>query len=470
MHTPALDSDACDPPARAWLRTRLLSRRASRWAGRVSIASLAAFGLATCSAPPEPVPTSSGVLITGVERIRPRALETSAGWENEPPQVEVRGRLLLDRLPDDLRPVGAGADGEYEPPRVCIARFPDSPLQSTGPVGRGWLRQGDSELGVFFGHPERFLVELDLETDGRFRTRFPAALLEAEPGQLSRFEMVFGRAGESEGVPELEPFGEVRAMLELRGESQLPDLIRVINAVGRPLPGHHDPVALAVAVNRLRDEGKSGALEALRSYVERTEQLGQASIWWRQDEDPSDLDVAVVLPIVHLLFEPGSAATAFPEYGFSELRPRPVDDALYPLRLIDGLPYLLGEWSGPQGRRLEDIDPEPFLEWAERYGRIRSRPLTPGNQPLSTLEELELDRDLRRANRLRLQVLYGFGSYVGLEVRSALAAEVGLLQAPQEQGLAFRFLWTRLAERLRRDALEWSFRGQTYEYLEASED
>jgi hypothetical protein len=412
-----------------------------------------------CSAPPEEEPSPSNVVLTRVERLRPQALE---GGElgAQPPQVEVRGRLLLERLPQAAEWIGA-----EEPLRVCIARFPDVPLESTGGVGRGWLRQADSELGVFFGHAQRFMAELDVTPDGRFYTQFPAGLLEPTPGELSRFAMVLGRPGTDDGVPELLPFPDAFATLELRGESALPVLERTINAVGRPLPGFHDPVALAMAVNRLRDEGKRGALDALRSYVDRARASGYRPLWWRRAEDPADLDVAVIAPIVQLLFEPGPAAPPFPSYDLPSLEAFDgggEGDGLYPLRMIDGLPYLLGQWQSGRPGRGASFDPEPFLEWAERHGRIRSRPLSPGGDPLGAIEQLELDSELAQRNQLRLQVLFGFGRTVGLEARQALAAEVGLLQPPTESGLAFRFLWTRLTERLRQDTLRWDFKRHRY--------
>jgi hypothetical protein len=411
----------------------------------------AGAALPGCSAPPEVAPTASNVVITGVERLRPPTAGPGA-LVTEAPQVEVRGRLFVERLEG-----GAGWLADEAPPRVCVARFPDQPLESTGPVGRGWLRQGDSELGVYFGHASRFLAELDVSPDGRFRTRFPAALLEPDPGQLSRFALVFGRAGERDGVPELEPFGDVFATLELRGEAGLPEIQRTINAVGRPLPGLHDPVALATAVNGLRELGKRGSLEALRAYVDRARESAHQNLWWRRPEDPADMDVAVIAPIVQVLFEPGPAAQPFPTYDLPSLEPGDADDALYPLRLVDGLPYLLGRWREGNPGRGANFDPEPFLEWAERHGRIRSRPLSPGSDPLGAIAALELDDDLRKRNLLRLQVLFGFGRVVGLEARRALAAEVGLLQPPGESGLAFRFLWTRLTERLRQGTLSWDY-------------
>lgn len=410
-----------------------------------------------CSAPPAEEPSPSNVVLTRVERLRPQALE---GGElgAQPPQVEVRGRLLLERLPE----AAEWLDAE-EPLRVCVARFPDTPLESTGGVGRGWLRQADSELGVFFGHANRFMAELEVAPDGRFFTQFPAGLLEPEPGELSRFAMVFGRPGSDDGVPLLEPFPNAFASLELRGEAELPALQRAINAVGRPLPGHHDPVALAMAVNRLRDEGKRGSLEALRAYVDRARNSGYRPLWWRRAEDPADLDVAVIAPIVQLLFEPGPAAPPFPSYDLPNLEaPGDGEDALYPLRMIGGLPFLMGRWQTGRPGRGASFDPEPFLEWAERHGRIRSRPLSPGGDPLGAIEQLDLDVEGTQRNRLRLQVLFGFGRTVGLETRQALAAEVGLLQPPTEAGLAFRFLWTRLTERLRQGALRWDFKRHRY--------
>lgn len=436
------------PPPGRGVRWSAGPRRALPWIGAL---------LLGCSAPPQEEPSASNVVITSVERLRPQSLE-SGELGAEPPQVELRGRLMVERLPGAAEWIG----GE-EPLRVCVARFPDEPLESTAGVGRGWLRQGGSERGVFFGHAKRFMAELEVAPDGRFYTQFPAGLLELTPGELSRFAMTFGRPVEGDGVPELEPFGETFATLELRGEKPLPALQRSINAVGRPLPGHHDPVALATAVNRLREEGKRGALDALRTYADRARSSGYRPLWWRRAEDPADLDVAVIAPIVQLLFEPGPAAPEFPDYDLPGLEDGPEDDPLYPLRLVDGLPFLLGSWGSGRPGRGASFDPEPFLEWAERHGRIRSRPLSPGGAPLDALEQLDLDPELANRNRLRMQVLFGFGATVGLETRQALAAEVGLLQPPTEGGLAFRFLWTRLSERLRQGPLRWDFKRNGYE-------
>ena len=414
-----------------------------------------------CRALPEEGAESSSVQLTRVERVRSQALEAGE-LDAQPPQVELRGRLQLDRLPEASKWMGSGA-----PLRACIARFPDQPIESTADVGYGWMRQADSRLGVFFGHANRFIVELDVAPDGRFRAQFPAGLLELKPGERSRFAMVFGRPGSDGSLPELRPLPEAFATLELLGESALTELDQIINAVGRPLPGVHDPVALARAVNRLRDEGKRGALDALRSYVDRAETLGYRQLWWRRAEDPADMDAAVVVPIVQLLFQAGPAAPPFPSYRLSSLAaPEDEDDSLYPLRLIDGLPYLLGRWQVSRPGRDASFDPEPFMEWAERYGRIRSRPLAPGNDPLSAIEQLDLDSEQAQRNRLRLQVLLGFGRIAGIEARQALAAEVGLLESPMETGSAFRSLWTRLNERLAQGGLRWDFNRHDFASLQ----
>ncbi|TAJ12234.1 MAG: hypothetical protein EPO68_13845, partial [Planctomycetota bacterium] len=152
----------------------------------------------------------------------------------------------------------------------------------------------------------------------------------------------------------------------------------------------YDPIAVAQAVNTLWPLGRDAALAELRQFVsEATGPIGGR-------RDPARIDTAdaqIAYFLVRLLFEPDPVRLPDAEFenrvpmlrgyprciGGSVIWPADPEaypDARYPLVVVDDIPFLVSDLIG--GRTGSDQCPLAHIEWAERFGRFRERPLQPG--------------------------------------------------------------------------------------------
>jgi len=115
----------------------------------------------------------------------------------------------------------------------------------------------------------------------------------------------------------------------------------------------------------------------------------------RADPDPANLDDGnqqAIYLILALLFEPStpSDAEAAHEFRFALLA-KPTSDQTknwpeFPFALENDIPFLIArETSGWEG-----IPPYPdtAIDWAEKHGKFRDKPLRPSDNPLLAVENL----------------------------------------------------------------------------------
>lgn len=363
--------------------------------------------------------------------------------------LERRSRRLGTDLPDGMRL------------RVGIACRPGASPDWNRRPGRAWLRQVDSDLGVYFGGGESIEVECALDREGGFRATFPARLIERVVDGTGDYEVLLAVPDGMGPAAAARP-ASAASTLRVPGPRPLDLTTQRINAVVSPGYGVFDPVALVRAVNHLHGLGRDGALAALERYLER---LGSEPTWpgWRRD--PENIDTGhpgCVFPIVHLLFEPMQGRPDFPAYSTGRLLPAPRESFdrgdRYPLLLVDGLPFLVGDWAdselGPE------TDPERALRWAREHGRLRGQPLRPTGLPLRALETLESYGDIPEGNRPRLQLMRSFSTFVGfdfdgrVEVGNRSLDSVGLDSLARE--------WSQFRALLEDQRLRWNNSAQTY--------
>jgi len=131
----------------------------------------------------------------------------------------------------------------------------------------------------------------------------------------------------------------------------LDDAVRLIKDIGVPSELDYDPVSLIRAVNHLQSIGKDRSIKALRRYLDDT-----------SDQERLEL-------IIPLLFE--AVEKRRPPVGYFDISVEcdiPFNNAL------------IGGWHRSYER--EDYQ----VEWAEKYGRIRTTPLKPGNDPMAAAD------------------------------------------------------------------------------------
>lgn len=462
------------PPAAQFLLSRRSSgpvapshRRAMRLLGGALL--LGAAGAASCRAPEvnsgSPILTGFGTLEgyrvkwSPAELFRPR----TGGLEklrSMGPRVRVsgllerRGRREAEELPEGMRlRIGVGC------------RPSSSPDWDLRP-GRAWLRQIDSELGVYFGGGEAIEVECELDERGQFTGTFPARLIDRVVDGNGEYEVLLA-VPEGSGPAAAARVSTVPSTVRVAGPLPLDLTTQRINAVVAPGYGVFDPVALIRAVNHLHGLGRDGAIGALERYLER---LGAEPTWpgWRRD--PRNIDTGhpgCVFPIVQLLFEPMMGRPELPSYTTAGLLPTPRvpfdGDEEYPLLLSDGIPFLVGDWA--ESELGPETDPERALSWAREHGRLRPHPLRPSGQALEALAQLESFASLPEGNSPQLQVMRSFAPFVGIDFEARLAEREGELAPGPEWAAELEGLWPNFERRLGDVRLRWDHSAQTYRLL-----
>ena len=360
-----------------------------------------------------------------------------------------RGRRQAEELPAGMRL------------RIGVACRPHQSPDWDQRPGRAWLRQIDSELGVFFGSGESIEVECTLDEAGSFSGSFPARLIHRVVDGAGDYETLLS-IPEGSGPAATARVSSDSTALRVAGPLPLDLTTKRINAVLAPGYGIFDPIALVRAVNHLHGLGRDGALAALTRYLEK---LGSEPTWpgWRRD--PRNIDTGhpgCIFPIVQLLFEPMLGRPKLPGYTTGGLLTKPskpfAGDTDYPLLLSDGIPFLIGDWvSSELG---PETDPERALDWARTHGRLRSHMLRPGGQPLAALEQLGQFEDLPAGNSPRLQIMRAFGPFVGIDFELKLGD--GALAPGPGWEAEIEAEWPRFVKALERVTLRWDNSAQTY--------
>ncbi len=143
---------------------------------------------------------------------------------------------------------------------------------------------------------------------------------------------------------------------------------------------------LVRAVNHLHSLGKTKAIAELREFVNIA---GQG--WTKRD--PADIetsDYQCVFLIVRLLFEPQNPSESRPWMAIGAMSPTPRGEdqslwPMFPLAVQDDLPFIL-----INGVFLGGLPEHPYVhvDWAEKNGRLRAKPLRPADDPIAAVERL----------------------------------------------------------------------------------
>jgi hypothetical protein len=233
--------------------------------------------------------------------------------------------------------------------------------------------------------------------DGSFEARFFLELMRRTVGKPNSYQVAIslGKRGSffsnsisfSNTTPVLP---ETIGTIKIPGSKPLSTTLQFINGAPTLLARHDGPVGLIRAVNHLHGLGKKEAMAALRAYRE----LSARGSWRCSEPDPANSDLAdslVIFSIVRLLFEPpiDEDAKSVKEYRFA-MCPKPLTKEekawpLFPFALQDDLPFHLDSAQFGSGGW---IDPSVILDWAEKYGKLRAKPLRPGDNPLLAAEAL----------------------------------------------------------------------------------
>lgn len=163
--------------------------------------------------------------------------------------------------------------------------------------------------------------------------------------------------------------------------------MQAINGAPSVSPSYDwNPVMLVRAVNHLHSLGKTKAIAELREFMKI------AGDGWTK-RDPGDIETAdyqCVFPIVRLLFEPQNASESVPWMRIGAMLPMPRGEdqslwPLFPLAIQDDLPFIL-----INGVTLGGYPQHPYVhvDWAEKNGRLRAKPLRPADDPIASVERL----------------------------------------------------------------------------------
>lgn len=131
-----------------------------------------------------------------------------------------------------------------------------------------------------------------------------------------------------------------------------------------------EPDNLVRAVNFFHGRGKQQSLATLRSSGNNPAKHEQ------------------VFLIARLLYEPAESDRTLPHLDLGQPDLPGADDnrqfPVFPLHLVEDLPLLLVGGYLVGG---ESLPPSVYLDWCANYGRLRNKPLSPGDNPLASLDK-----------------------------------------------------------------------------------
>jgi hypothetical protein len=179
--------------------------------------------------------------------------------------------------------------------------------------------------------------------------------------------------------------------ISIPGPRPIDRTMQFINGSPRVRFYGYDPVRLIQAVNHLHGLGKDKSIQAMRDYLKLIGFRHNR----RPDPDPANLDDGnqeAIYLIVPLLFEQANKADAeaAKQLWYAMLaEPRSDEEKSwpqYPFAIENDIPFLIGQ--GPSG--WEGIPPYPdkLIDWAEKHGKLRAKPLRPSDNPLVAVENL----------------------------------------------------------------------------------
>lgn len=161
---------------------------------------------------------------------------------------------------------------------------------------------------------------------------------------------------------------------ELIAEDELRRLLPLIDRLPGLLGGEYNPLRMIQLVNALQPLGKQKALAVIDEYL--------------RVADADDSGVHGVFLLLRVLFDVPEDPGFMPDMCLGSvwfLKPRTNDKAMprFPIFLQDDIPFLLAGYGSLDGLILPPLND---VEYFRRVGKIRSRPLTPPDNPVSVVE------------------------------------------------------------------------------------
>ena len=226
---------------------------------------------------------------------------------------------------------------------------------------------------------------------GEFMVRISPGEVCRRVGKDARFQVALaidqdtGDGLEESDVPVLP---QSVAMLKIPGPPAISKTMQIINGAPSYDQNDFNPAKLVRAVNYLMPMGKKKAIRELRTFLEIARDTVNETV--RRDEDIDTSDRTCVFLIVHLLFESADPKEQLPDIRTVPFIPIPNEKdkkhwPLHPLGLQDDVPFFLVDGGGSNG--MPD-QPERHVDWAEKYGRIRTKLLRPIDNPMTAAERL----------------------------------------------------------------------------------
>jgi len=285
-------------------------------------------------------------------------------------QLAVRGTLSI-----------VAEDGKIAKP-IDWAQGVQVVLSRTSRNKPDWTKRHDSKDSAW--------SDCVVQKDGTFRATFRLDDIRRPVARTEPFQVAISlavRSGRSltwrNSVPVLP---QTVAMVPIAGPHALSPTMQAINGAPSVSAEGFDPVTLVRAVNHLHSLGKAKAITELRDFL-------RIARYSNGERDPANIDTSdgqCVFLIVRLLFEPEKRGDKLPDVGIGAFIPfREENDValwpLFPLALQDDIPFVLNE-----GVILGGLAEHPgsHVNWAEKHGKLRARPLWPADDPLRAVDKL----------------------------------------------------------------------------------
>ena len=287
-------------------------------------------------------------------------------------QISLRGRLLIES-PDHKhrRPIDW-----VQGVRVIVSRLPEKKFD--------WSRR--QEMG------DAVWSDFVISSKGEFLARVSPGEVRRSVGKDLRFQVALS-LGEKDGesITWSNTAGVLPqsvTMLSIPGPPAISKTMQIINGTPSYDQGNFNPAKLVRAVNYLMPMGKEKAIRELRAFLKVAR--GWPGETLRCDENIDTSDKTCVFLIVRLLFECADPKERLPDIATVSFTPILKEEdrkywPLYPVYLQNDVPFFMVD-GGNLGGQADQ--PERHIDWAEKHGRIRTKPLRPIDNPMAAAERL----------------------------------------------------------------------------------
>jgi hypothetical protein len=310
-----------------------------------------------------------GFRTIGIVRGDPPVTFTKSNESTSYCGVAISGTLLIESAVDkSSKPIDW-----FQGVRVLVAREPkDQP---------DWSKPVNQDNSVW--------DDCIIEKDGKFTAFFAADRIHRSVGRVKEFQVgltLGAKAGRTVYWKDSTPvMPQSVTKFLIAGPKPLSPKMQILNASPSICSAEtFNPVSLVKAVNYLQGLGKEKAIAELREF------LKMARDGFMTKRDPKNIDTAdrgAILLICQLLFEPAAINSGRPEVWIGMVAvPNKKDKALwpvFPLGLQDDLPFLV---ESPIIIARVPTQPEWLVDWADKHGKLRAKPLRPPDDPLSAAD------------------------------------------------------------------------------------